>query len=101
MPIIIKNKSFKVVFDLSFYIGLLAAAIIISVIIILTVSFKSKHFLKSVLLTALSGLTGLFAVYVLSWFTPLSLPVNLFTASVSAIGGIPGVIMLLITCVTI
>lgn len=86
---------------MSFYIGLLAAAIIISVIIILTVSFKSKHFFKSVLLTALSGLTGLFAVYVLSWFTPLSLPVNLFTASVSAIGGIPGVIMLLITCVTV
>ena len=86
---------------MSFYIGLLAASIIISLIIILTVSFKSKHFFKSVLLTALSGLTGLFAVYVISLFTPLSLPVNIFTASVSALGGIPGVIILLVTSVTV
>ena len=86
---------------MSFYIGLLAASIIISLIIILTVSFKSKHFFKSVLLTAFSGLTGLFAVYLLSMFTPMSLPVNIFTASVSAFGGIPGVIMLLITSVTV
>ena len=86
---------------MSFYIGLLAAAIILSLIIILTVSFKSKHFFKSLFLTAFSGLAGLFAVYVISQFTALSLPVNLFTASVSALGGIPGVIVLLITSVTV
>ena len=86
---------------MNLYIGLLASALVLSLIIILTVSFKSKHFFKSVFLSAFSGLGGLFAVHVISWFTPLSLPVNLFTASVSAVGGIPGVIALLVTAVTV
>lgn len=89
------------VLNLSFYSGVLLAALIASLIIILTVSFKSKHFFKSVFLSAFSGLGGLFAVHVLSWFTPLSLPVNLFTASVSAVGGLPGVIALLVTSFTV
>ena len=84
-----------------FNVGMLTAVLFASLIIILTVSFKSKHFFKSVFLSAFSGLGGLFAVHVLSWFTPLSLPVNLFTAAVSAVGGIPGVIGLLITSVTV
>ena len=86
---------------MNLYIGLLASALVLSLIIILTVSFKSKHFLKSVFLSAFSGLGGLFAVHVISWFTPLSRPVNLFTASVSAAGGLPGVIALLVTAVTV
>lgn len=81
--------------------AVLIAALIISVIIILAVSFKSKHFFRAVTLSALSGLSGLFAVHVLSWFTPLSLPVNLFTVGVSAVSGIPGVIGLLITAITV
>ena len=81
--------------------AILIAALILSAIIILAVSFKSKKFFKSVILTALSGLSGLFAVHVISWFTPLSLPVNLFTVSVSALSGIPGVIGLLITAITV
>lgn len=86
---------------MSFSIVLLAAALVLSLIIILTVSFKSKHFFKSASLTAFSGLAGLAAVYALSLFTSLSLPVNLFTASLSALGGIPAVIMLLITSIGI
>ena len=89
------------VFSLSFYCSVLFSALVLSLIIILAVSFKSKNFLKSVFLSSFSGLGGLFAVHVLSWFTPLSLPVNLFTAAVSAVGGIPGVIGLLITAVTV
>lgn len=89
------------VLSLSINIGIITAVLFASLIIILTVSFKSKHFFKSVFLSAFSGLGGLFAVYVLSFFTPLSLPVNLFTAAVSAVGGIPGVIALLITAVTV
>lgn len=89
------------VFNLSIYTSVLIAALIISLIIILAVSLKSKKFFKSLFLTAFSGLGGLFAVHVLSWFTPLSLPVNLFTAAVSAFGGIPGVIGLLITAITV
>lgn len=86
---------------MSFNVGMLTAALFASLIIILTVSFKSKHFFKSIFLSAFSGLSGLFAVHVLSWFTPLSLPVNLFTALVSAVGGIPGVIGLLVTAFTV
>lgn len=86
---------------MSFNVSILAAALFASLIIILTVSFKSKHFFKSVFLSAFSGLGGLFAVHVLSWFTVLSLPVNLFTAVVSAVGGLPGVIALLITSFTV
>ncbi|MBQ7861050.1 MAG: pro-sigmaK processing inhibitor BofA family protein [Clostridia bacterium] len=80
---------------------LLISTLIISAIIILAASLKSKKFLKSVILSALSGLSGLFAVHVLSWFTPLTLPVNLFTVSVSAVSGIPGVIGLLITAIAV
>ena len=79
----------------------LIAALAASLIIILTVSLKSKHFFKSVFLSAFSGLSALFAVHVISWFTGLSLSVNLFTAAVSAVGGIPGVIALLITSATV
>lgn len=89
------------VFTLTLNIGVLTAALFTSLIIILTVSYKSKHFFKSVFLSAFSGLGGLFAVHVLSWFTPLSLPVNLFTAAVSAVGGLPGVIGLLVTSFTV
>lgn len=76
-------------------------AFCLSLIIILTVSLKSKHFFKSLFLTAFSGLGSLFALYFLSDFTPLTLPVNLFTAGVSAISGIPGVIALLLTAVNL
>lgn len=86
---------------MSFYPAMLVASLFISLIIILIASYKSKQFFKSLFLSAFSGLGALFAVHVLSWFTPLSLPVNLFTASVSAVGGIPAVIGLLITAVTV
>lgn len=86
---------------MSFNPKLFILALIVSLIIILTASLKSKHFLKSVFLSAFSGLGGLFAVYVLSLFTYLSLPVNLFTVAVSAVGGIPGVVALLVTAFTV
>lgn len=80
---------------------LILSLLILSAVIILVVSYKSKRFFTSIFLSALSGAGSLFAVHVLSWFTPLFLPVNLFTASVSLIFGIPGVIALLISAVTV
>lgn len=77
------------------------SAFVLSFIIILTVSLKSKHFFKSVFLSAFSGAGSLFAVYVLSLFTPVSLPVNIFTLTVSAVSGIPGVIGLLLSSFTV
>ena len=86
---------------MSLYSTVLMSALIISAIIILAVSKKSKKFFTCVFLSAFSGLSGLFAVHVLSWFTPLTLPVNLFTSAVSLVAGIPGVIALLISAVTV
>ncbi len=86
---------------LAFSEGIFIAVFAVSFIIILTASLKSKHFFKSVFLTAFSGVGGLFAVRLLSELTQLTLPVNAFTLAVSALSGLPGVIGLLLTCFTV
>lgn len=91
----------KVVMALSFVKGVFIAVFAFSFIIILIASLKSKHFFKSVFLTAFSGVGGLFTLQLLSEFTKLTLPVNIFTLAVSAVSGIPGVIGLLLTCFTV
>ena len=50
----------------------------------------------AMLLSAVSGLASLFAADVILGFTGLDLPVNGFTLSCAAAGGIPGVILLLL-----
>lgn len=77
------------------------AVLALSFIIILTASIKSKHFFKSVFLTAFSGVGGLFALRLVSELVGLTLPVNAFTLAVSSLSGIPGVIGLLLTCFTV
>jgi len=74
---------------------------VLSFIIILTVSVKSKHFFKSVFLTAFSGVGSLFALQLIGSTLELSLPVNCFTLAVSTVSGIPGVIGLLLTAFTV
>lgn len=86
---------------MSFVKGVFIAVFAVSVIIILTASVKSKHFFKSVFLSAFSGVGGLFALQLVSEFTQLTLPVNAFTLAVSSVSGIPGVIGLLLTCFTV
>lgn len=66
-------------------------------IIILIVMLNSKHFFKCIILSALSGIAALFAVNMLSGFTGFELSVNPITLAMSAIGGTPGVIMMLIS----
>lgn len=91
----------KVVMALSVVKGVFIALFAVCVIIILTLSVKSKHFFKSVLLTGLSGVGGLFALQLLSGLTPLTLPVNGFTLAVSSLSGLPGLIGLLLTGFTV
>ncbi len=86
---------------MTFHRILFVSAFILSLIIILTISFKSKHFFKSVLLTALSGAGSLFALQLLSCLTHITLPVNVFTVAVSTLSGIPGVVALLLTSFTV
>ncbi len=64
-------------------------------LIVLAVSYKTGHFIRSVLLSAVSGIGALFAVNLLAYLTSVSIAVNYITLAVSGIFGIPGVIALL------
>ena len=50
--------------------------------------------LRPLLLSALSGIAAFFAADFLSGFLPIRLPLNAFTLAVSALGGLPGVMLL-------
>ncbi len=61
--------------------------------VLLLITLK-KLKLRYTLLSAISGLAAFFAAdWVCSFYSP-GLPVNVFTLTLSAIGGIPGVILL-------
>ncbi|MCM1364128.1 MAG: pro-sigmaK processing inhibitor BofA family protein [Faecalibacterium sp.] len=64
--------------------------------IILLVMLKSKHFVRSLVLSALQGIAALFAVNLLSAVTSVELAVNPITFGISALGGTAGVIMMLV-----
>ena len=76
---------------------ILAAAFLLTLI----VSFKSKHFFSSVFLTAVSGTGGLIAVNMLSSLTGVSVALNYITLSISAFLGLPGVISLEISQISL
>ncbi len=59
--------------------------------------YKSGHPLRAVLLSVLSGAAGLGALYLLRQLCGVGLPLNEVTIGVSAVGGVPGVILLLMT----
>ena len=59
--------------------------------------FKSGHPLRAMLLSAVTGTAGLSALYLLQQLCGVGLPVNEVTIGVSAVGGVPGVILLLMT----
>ena len=66
-------------------------------IITLAVTLRSEKPLKNLFLSLFSGVGSLFAVNIASALTAVTLPVNTLTLSVSAVGGIPGVVLLLIS----
>lgn len=66
-------------------------------IIILITMLHSKHFFKCIFLSALSGIAALFAVNLLAGFTDFEVAVNPVTLGISALGGTPAVIMLLVS----
>lgn len=71
--------------------------LIVCFVVIISALFSSKHFIKSFLLSALQGLSALFAVNFIGDFIGVHLALNWFSAAVSAAGGLPGVIFLLIS----
>ena len=71
--------------------------IIISLVIILIVMVRSKHFFKAFILSSFSGIGALFAVNLLREITGFEIGVNPVTLCFSAIGGSPAVILMLIS----
>lgn len=66
------------------------AAILISMI-------KTKKFFTALFLSALQGIIAVFAVNAVGGFFGVHINVNTVSLALSALGGIPGVIFLLIT----
>ncbi len=72
---------------------LIAAAVL--ALAVVAVSYKSGHFIKSILLSLVSGIGALFAVNILTPITGVGIAVNYISLALSGIFGIPGVIALL------
>lgn len=71
--------------------------IIVSLIIILIVMVRSKHFFRCLLLSSVSGIAALFAVNLLREITGFEIGINPLTLCFSAIGGSPAVILMLVS----
>lgn len=59
--------------------------------------FRSGRPFRAMLLSVVTGTAGLGALYLLRQLCGVGLPVNEMTIGVSAVGGVPGVILLLMT----
>lgn len=69
--------------------------LVVYAVVLLYFCYKSGKFLKTLLLSAVSGIAAMAVVNLLSRFTGVSLPVNPYTAVSSGVLGIPGVLGLL------
>lgn len=65
-------------------------------VILFIALLRSRHFIKMLILNALSGCCALLAVYFIGDIIGVALPLNYFTLAVSAGGGPCGVIFLLL-----
>ncbi len=68
-------------------VGILAVAVTL---------IKSGHFIKYLILSAISGIGALFAVNLLTSLTGVSIALNYITLCISAVFGISGVIALVL-----
>ncbi len=66
------------------------------IIVIIVAFIKSKRFFTAFLLTALQGVSALFAVNLIGQYIMVHIPVNAWTLGVSSVGGISGVIMMVL-----
>ena len=76
--------------------GIAVLVIAFGAVIILAM-LKSRHFFKAAFLSCAQGLAALFAVNLISSFTGFSIAVNWITIGISAVSGIAGVVMLLVS----
>ncbi len=64
--------------------------------LILAAMAGSRKFFRTLLLSALQGIAAFFAVNFIGSFFGISLPLNIPSLALSALGGIPGVVLLLL-----
>ena len=74
---------------------LILASALGTVIVALTL-IKTRHFIRYLMLSAISGIGALFAVNLLTSVTGVSIALNYITLAVSGIFGISGVIALVL-----
>lgn len=67
------------------------AAITVIILLLFNIILKSKHPVVKSIFSTVSGVTSLVILESFSALTGLSIPLNLITASVSAIFGLPGI----------
>lgn len=66
-------------------------------IVVIVIAFiKSKRFFTVFLLTALQGVSALFAVNLIGQYIMIHIPVNAWSLGVSSVGGVSGVIMMVL-----
>lgn len=76
--------------------GIVVGALIVSALISFVIMKKSGHFTKSLLFTAVQGLSALLAVNAAGIITGVTLSVNALTLGSGIVFGTPGIIMNLI-----
>ena len=81
----------------TFGIVLFYAFLALCVTVIIVTVFKTKRVIAATLLSVFQGIGSLFAVNFIGSFIGVNLSVNAFTITLSALGGIPAVILLLIS----
>ena len=69
---------------------------VIAAVLLLFVMLKSRHIVKALLISAVSGLAALFAVNFIGNFIGVHIPFNWFSALSGVLGGVPGMIFLLV-----
>ena len=75
---------------------ILIGAALICAAAILICAFKTKHPVRTILISALSGIAVLSIVSITGAFTGVSLPINGWTVGCSGVAGVPGVLLMLV-----
>ncbi len=74
---------------------LLIITAVIYAVMFISACVKSGKFFKFLIISVISGISAFILVNLLSYFTGIGIPANLWTVTTAAVLGVPGVIGLL------
>lgn len=69
---------------------------VLASLVVIFAAIRSRHVIKALFFSVLTGFSAVFAVNFIGGFIGVHIPVNLFSAAVTAIGGVSGAVLLLI-----